>query len=318
MINENLVFGPIPSRRLGKSLGINHIPHKNCSFSCVYCQVGKADKMQVDRQEFYPPDVIVEQVEKRLNSLTGSNYPDFLTLVPDGEPTLDIHLGELILNLKMFGIPVAVITNGSLITDATVRTELLNADYVSLKVDSVIRSTWKKINKPHKDLVLDEILKAAFGFSKIFRGKLVTETMLIKGLNDNNSELESVADYLSQVVPDTAYIAIPTRPVPFSGIFRADDVDITAAWMIFNDQHLNTEFLTGYEGNAVASIGDFEKDLLSITAVHPLRHDAVEELLQKSGAHKTDLNQLINKGLIRKTIYNNQIFYLRNFDKYQK
>ncbi len=315
MTNENLVFGPIPSRRLGKSLGINNIPHKTCSYSCAYCQVGKAEKMQCHRQEFYHPALLAEQVEKRLNSLTGNEYPDFITLVPDGEPTLDIHLGELILNLKMFGIPVAVITNGSLITDASVRADLLNADYISIKVDSVIRSTWKKINKPHKDLNLDEILKAAFSFSKIFRGKLITETMLIKGLNDNNSELESVADYLSQVVPDTAYIAIPTRPVPYSGILPADDVDITAAWMIFNDQHLTTEFLTGYEGNAFSSTGNFDKDLLSITAVHPLRHDAVEELMEQTGAHKTDLNRLINTGLIRKTIYNNQIFYLRNFKK---
>lgn len=315
MNTEQIIFGPVPSRRLGQSLGINNIPHKVCSYSCAYCQVGKAEKMQVERQEFYKPDIIVKQVEQKLNDLSGGHYPDFLTIVPDGEPTLDIHLGELILSLKMFGIPVAVITNASLLTDSSVQAELLNADYISLKIDSVIPSTWRKINKPHKALVLDNILKSAFQFSKIFRGKLVTETMLIKGLNDNQGELESIANYLSQVVPETAYIAIPTRPVPFDGIVAADENDILSAWMIFKDQHLNTEFLTGYEGNAFASTGNFEKDLLSITAVHPLRHDAVEELMDKSGAHKTDLNQIINTGLIRKTIYNNQIFYLRNFIK---
>jgi wyosine [tRNA(Phe)-imidazoG37] synthetase (radical SAM superfamily) len=315
MNTEQIIFGPVPSRRLGQSLGINNIPHKVCSYSCAYCQVGKAEKMQVERQEFYKPDIIVKQVEQKLNELSSGHYPDFLTIVPDGEPTLDIHLGELILNLKMLGIPVAVITNASLLTDSSVQAELLNAEYISLKIDSVIPSTWRKINKPHKTLNLDNILKSAFQFSKIFRGKLVTETMLIKGLNDNQGELESIANYLLQVVPETAYIAIPTRPVPFDGIVAADENDILSAWMIFKDQHLTTEFLTGYEGNAFASTGNFEKDMLSITAVHPLRHDAVEELMDKSGAHKTDLNQMINIGLIRKTIYNNQIFYLRNFIK---
>lgn len=315
MKTEQIIFGPVPSRRLGQSLGINNILHKVCSYSCVYCQVGKAVQMQVERQEFYKPDTIVKQVEQKLNELSSGQYPDFLTIVPDGEPTLDIHLGELILNLKMFGIPVAVITNGSLLTDAEVQAGLLTADYVSIKVDSVIPFTWRKVNQPHKSLDLDKILKAAFAFSKIFRGKLVTETMLIKGLNDNVGELESIADYLSQLLPETAYIVIPTRPVPFSDVFPANENDITIAWMIFSDQHLPTELLTGYEGNAFASSGNFSQDILSITAVHPMRKDAVQELMVRSGASANSLNELIENGLIRKTIYNNQIYYLRNFIK---
>jgi Fe-S oxidoreductases len=89
-----LVFGPVPSRRLGKSLGINNIPYKTCTYSCVYCQLGKAVKMQIDRQEFFKPDVIVEAVSEKLKSLSTQEYPDYLTIVPDGEPTLDIHLGD--------------------------------------------------------------------------------------------------------------------------------------------------------------------------------------------------------------------------------
>jgi len=310
---ENIIFGPVPSRRLGKSLGINNIPHKICSYSCAYCQVGKAVKIQIERQEFYPTDIIVKQLEKKLNSLNTKDFPDYITIVPDGEPTLDIHLGELIKKLKPFGIPVAVITNSTLIDHKDVQDELMLADYVSVKVDTVTQETWRLVNKPHKDLNLITILQAIRIFSHNFKGKLVTESMLLKDINDSKDELGTLAKYLQDINPNIAYIAIPTRPPAFEGIFPANETAVTLAYEIFSSHKLETELLTGYEGNAFASSGNFIDDILSITAVHPMRKDAVMVLLSKSNAKMESLNFLIEKGLIKNIIFNNQEYFLRKF-----
>jgi len=310
---EKLIFGPIPSRRLGRSIGVNNIPHKVCSYSCAYCQVGKAIKMQVERQEFYPPDLIVSQVKQKLESLSVADLPDYITLVPDGEPTLDINLGELIRGLKTFGLPVAVITNSSLLENKDVQADLSQANYISFKTDTTNPTVWKKINKPHKSLNLDSILKAILHFSAQYQGLLVTETMLIKGINDSREYVEPVANFLREVKPDFAYIAIPTRPTAYERTYPPDEAAVAVAYEIFNRYKLNTELLTGYEGNAFASSGNFEDDMLSITAVHPMRKDAVMELMSKSNATNTDLNKLIEEGRLRKVDYNDQEYFLRKF-----
>ena len=314
---ENIIFGPVPSRRLGKSIGINNIPHKVCSYSCAYCQVGKADKMQIERQEFYHPEVITRKLEYKLNSLPKDDFPDYITIVPDGEPTLDIHLGELILKLKSVGFPVAVITNSSLLSRKDVQSELMHADYVSVKVDTVNLTSWRKINKPHKDLNFASILQGIRDFSQNYKGKLVSESMLLKDVNDSENEMEALALFLHEVGPEIAYIAIPTRPPAFEGTFPAEESAVTLAYEIFRQQKLNTELLTGYEGNAFASSGNFAEDLLSITAVHPMRKDAVMQLLAKSNAPLESLNQLIDNGLIKIVSFNNQEYYLRKFSSKQ-
>lgn len=312
---ENIIFGPVPSRRLGRSLGINNIPHKVCSYSCAYCQVGKADTMQVERQVFYSPDAIARQVELKLQSLSFADFPDYLTLVPDGEPTLDIHLGKLIVRLKSFGIPVAVITNSSLIHRKDVQDELMHADYISVKVDTVNHDSWKKINKPHKELDLESILMAIPDFSKAYKGMLVTESMLTKGINDTEEELTQLARYLKKIKSDIAYIAIPTRPPAFEGIYPADEAAVTLAYDIFSYFCISAELLIGYEGNAFASSGNFADDILSITAVHPMREDAVMELLHKTNGEISLLNRLIEKRMLKKLEFNGSAFYLRKFTK---
>jgi wyosine [tRNA(Phe)-imidazoG37] synthetase (radical SAM superfamily) len=310
------VFGPIPSRRLGKSLGINNIPHKICTYSCIYCQIGKAIKMQVTRQEFYKPDELVNEVKFILGNLRDSlEYPDYVTLVPDGEPTLDIHLGELIEKLKTTGIPVAVITNASLMNLKDVQDELLKADYISVKIDTVNKETWRKINKPYKTLKLDDILNGIRSFGKRFRGKLVTETMLIKGINDTSDEFEAIADYINTISHHTAYLAIPTRPPAFKSAVPVDESKINEAYQIFSRKLASVELLTGYEGNAFASSGNPEEDILSITAVHPMREEAVKELLNKNNTSFNLIHKLMGKNLIRKIIFNGKNYYIRKFIK---
>ena len=191
----------------------------------------------------------------------------------------------------------------------------MNADYISLKVDTVNQTSWRKVNKPHKELNHNVILQSIRDFSIIFKGILVTESMLLKGINDSGEELEALAQFLKDIKPEIAYIAIPTRPLAFGGVFPAEEAAVAMAHEAFSRHKLNAELLTGYEGNAFASSGNFADDLLSITAVHPMRKDAVLELMAKSNSTEFILNQLIDSELIEKVSFNNQDFFLRKFSK---
>jgi len=313
---ERRVFGPVPSRRLGRSLGVNNIPHKICTYSCLYCQIGKAIRMQVDRQEFYKPGDLVEEVKILLDKIkTDTEYPDYITIVPDGEPALDINLGKLIDQLKANNLPVAVISNASLINLPDVKEDIMKANYVSIKADTFNIEKWRKINKPHKRLDLDEIIKGIRSFSDEYTGKLVTETMLLKGINDSGDELENTAQVVASFHPEAAYVAIPTRPPAYKEAIPADEADVTLAYHVLREYISKVELLTGYEGNAFSSTGSFTEDLLSITAVHPMREDAVMELLQKTGGKYDLLNGLVENNHIERLKYGGSIYYLRKFKR---
>ena len=175
-----IAFGPVPSRRLGRSLGINNIPPKVCTYSCVYCQVGRTLKMQVERQAFYAPQEVTQAVRDGIERAGKASEPiDYLTFVPDGEPTLDVNLGREIALLRSLGVPVAVISNGTLIWRDDVRADLMAADWVSLKVDATREEVWRGIDRPHGHLRLSAILEGMLEFAQVYEGDLVTETMLV-------------------------------------------------------------------------------------------------------------------------------------------
>ncbi len=307
------VFGPVPSRRLGSSLGINNIPYKICSYTCVYCQIGPTLRMETQRQRYSDPEELAAHVKKRLLQLaeTGERV-DYLTIVPDGEPTLDLALEELLLRLKETGIPVAVISNASLISKADVRRALYVADWVSLKIDALSEDLWKRIDRPHPSLDHGDILVGMEEFARYYKGTLCSETMLVKGLNDGPAELEKVARFISSSLsPSKAYISIPTRPPAASWVQMPDAETVAAAYAIFAEQGIDTETLTGYEGNAFVVTDDPAEEILGITAVHPMRSDAVEEVLRRKGSDEKSIDRLVAEGRIRRVKYGNWIYYVR-------
>lgn len=315
---ETLAFGPVPSRRLGRSLGVNNIPPKTCSYSCVYCQLGRTSNMLVDRQTFYKPEHILTQVKRKINEATlRGEKINYITFVPDGEPTLDVNLGREISLLKHIGIPIAVITNASLLWREEVKEDLLAADFVSLKVDAVSIDLWRRINRPHKDLKLDTILDGIKQFAKSFEGILVTETMLIDGVNYED-ELERIANFLEGLVKlDKAYIAIPTRPPTEKWVKPAKEETLNVAFQTFSKKlgSNRVEFLIGYEGNAFAFTGNVKEDLLSITAVHPMREEAVAELLKKANANWQIIDELLRNGELVRLEYEGNTYYMRKLIK---
>jgi wyosine [tRNA(Phe)-imidazoG37] synthetase (radical SAM superfamily) len=315
-----IAFGPVPSRRLGRSLGINNIPPKVCPFACVYCQLGRTLKMQIERQAFYEPDEVLKAVQDRVEKAADSGESvDYLTFVPDGEPTLDVNLGREIELVKPLGIKTAVITNASLVWREDVQEDLMGADWVSLKVDAVQEDVWRRVDRPHGSLQLDRVLDGMLEFASAYRsaywragpGELVTETMLVGGVNDDEDHVRGVADFLARLGPDRAYLAIPTRPPAEPWVRSPGEKSINRAYQIFCESVDHVEYLIGYEGNAFAFTGDVEEDLLSITAVHPMREDAVREFLARADAGWPVVRWLIARDQLVETEYDGHRFYMR-------
>jgi len=311
-----IAFGPVPSRRLGHSLGINNIPPKICSYACVYCQLGRTIKIQLARREFYKPTDIIKDIVNKVTEARGKKEPiDYLSFVPDGEPTLDVNLGKEIDLLKPLGIKIAVISNASLIAESFVRDDLAKADWVSLKVDAMSEECWRQIDRPHGSLKLKDILKGISTFSNMFKGTLVTETMLIKGVNDSQNEISKIASFLMDINPNKVYIAIPTRPPAEKWVKPACEHSINRAYQIFTEKLDKVEYLLGYEGNAFAFTSNAEDDLLSITSVHPMREDAINEFLLKSNTDSHLIKRLITEGKLVETEYNGKKFYTRRLSR---
>ncbi len=307
------IFGPIPSRRLGRSLGINNIPPKSCSYYCTYCQVGPTENTEIQLRHFYGSEYLVKQVTEKVQQLQKQGETiDYLSFVPDGEPTLDADLGTTIDQLRPLGIKIAIITNASLIELPSVRETLKKADWLSIKIDSVNPKIWQRINIPHSSLKLDNILKNILSFSTEYSGTLVSETMLIKDRNVDERSAYEIADFIQQLNPKTAYFLIPTRPPAVSSIRPPDSKELQQFYNIISQKLTNIEYLTGYEGNLYSSTGNVAEDVLSITAVHPMREEAIRELLEKHKVNWSVIEELINSDKIKLTEYQGNRFYTNN------
>ncbi|NLT51357.1 MAG: radical SAM protein [Ignavibacteria bacterium] len=311
-----ITFGPIPSRRLGRSLGINNIPPKICSYSCIYCQIGKTNTMSVQRKEFYPPEQIFREVIDKVKELNKKNETiDYLTFVPDGEPTLDISLGKTILLLKKLNIKIAVITNSSLLWDEKVRDDLSNADWVSVKVDTVDEHIWHKIDRPNRRLKLPDILNGISDFSKNFKGTLVTETMLVKNVNDFNQNLIDTSRMIEKIHASKSYILVPTRPPAEDAVYPPSEEKLNEAFQIYNNLLKNVEIISSNEGLNFSFSSEAEQELLSILSVHPMRKDAMENFLIKAGAGWSLAENLINNNIIKMVEYSDEHFFVRILKK---
>jgi len=316
-----LAFGPIPSRRLGMSLGVNNVRFKECSYSCVYCQLGRTEKTAVNRRLFYDPENLVSAVSTRIQAARKMGERiDYVTFVPDGEPTLDVNIGKEISLIRKTGIPVAVITNASLLWLDSVRHDLLNADLVSFKLDAVSEHVWRRVNRPCQKLRLDVILGGISRFAEIFRGKLLSETMVIEETSCAR-DFKRMATFLSGLKKLTkAYIAVPTRPPAEKWVRSASEELMNNAFQVF-EKELGVDrvkYLTDYEGNAFSHTGDARADLLGITSVHPMRLEAVEEFLKAAGEDWQVMSKLLREKKIKSIDYEGNTYYLRRFSGRKK
>jgi len=270
--------------------------------------------MRVERAPFYEPQEIASAVRDHLEAARhAGERVDYTTFVADGEPTLDLRLGEAIDLVKAGGTRVAVITNASLIDRPDVQGDLMRADWVSLKVDGVWPEVWRRIDRPHGSLRLESILDGIQRFAGSFRGTLVTETMLVAGYNDADDHLRALARFLETLPLSTSYLAIPTRPPAEPETHPPDEATVNGAYQIVSERVAHVEYLIGYEGSTFAPTGSAEQDLLDITAVHPMRQDAVLALLYRTGTDWDVVERLLGQEQLTRVSYDGQSFYLRRF-----
>jgi wyosine [tRNA(Phe)-imidazoG37] synthetase (radical SAM superfamily) len=308
----DIAFGPVPSRRLGRSLGINNIPPKHCGYACVYCQAGPTAAREVAPGAFYPAREIRRQVSRLLEAVGARGEGvDYLSFVPDGEPTLDSGLGEAIDSLRDLGLPIAVISNASLIWRGEVRAALARADWVSLRLDSVDADAWRRVNRPHPNLELARILDGIRVFAREFPGALACETMLIQGVNDGEAAIAALGGFLREAGIRRAWLAIPHRPPGVAGARGPDEAVIVRAHQALAALGIDVGLLTGHEGEDFAYGGKLRRDLLAITAVHPLRESAVRVLVDKARADMGVVARLLDSGELRRVVHEGEAFYLR-------
>jgi len=235
--------------------------------------------------------------------------------VPDGEPTLDANLGELLMKLHELGPPVAVITNGSLLDRSDVRSELALADWVSVKVDAVRETTWRSVDRPHGKLRLEPILEGLRTFADSFSNVLVTESMLVAGVNDGEDDLEALTEFLAEVRPTVAYLGVPTRPPAEWWVRSAASADVVRAHAGLASRLPQVELLIGEPAESVAPSNDVERDLLAITAVHPLDEAGVIELGGGRAEALEIAADLVARGRLEEAKYRGRRFFVRAFGK---
>jgi wyosine [tRNA(Phe)-imidazoG37] synthetase (radical SAM superfamily) len=314
MENHHIVFGPVPSRRLGQSLGINNIPPKACTYNCVYCQVGRTTDLDLTRRPFFAPEQILAAARQKVQQTRqAGGRVDYLSFVPDGEPTLDLSLGESIRLLRQLAIPIAVFTNASLLYLPEVRTCLKLADWVSIKVDAVGLQAWREVNRPSRLLDFGEMLRGIRDFAATYPGELATETMLVAGINDGVAELRATAEFIASLKPAIAYLAIPTRPPAVEGVKAPAEERLQEAYQIFARHIERVEYLIGFGEGSFPVNASPREALLGITAVHPMREEEALAYLRQAGASRAVLDELLSDGELAAVEYEQQRFLLRKY-----
>lgn len=292
----NFVFGPVPSRRLGQSLGIDPIPLKTCNWNCTYCQLGRSNPIVTERREYFPREQIIAEFENIMLSREAKEI-DWVTLVGSGETTLHAGIGWLIRRVKaLTPLPLAVITNGSLLYLPEVRLDLSAADAVLPSLDAGNPALYRKINRPHPTASFDQLIDGMVAFRNEYCGKLWVEVMLVRGLNDTEQAMSEIAAILAAIRPDEVDLVQPHRPAVEISVLPPDD-----------DGLLRARSILGTIAKVVhPAIGRFElrgsaapaDAILEIITRHPMREDELLEALRQHGAENASevLAQLAQHG----------------------
>ncbi len=280
------IYGPVPSRRLGISLGVSPIPKKTCNYSCVYCQLGRTDKMTNTRKMFFNVKDIISEFESILKK---EIYFDVITIVGEGEPTLYLGLGELILEIKKrTEKTIAVITNGALLYDPLVRKELGYADIVLPTLDAYDESSFKTINRPIGNLTFNQVLTGLQIFSKEYNGLLWLEMMFIKGVNDDLDSLNKYIDILKEIKYDKLYLNTPVRPPAERYIKQVDRAKMLQIVKMLNGISIDLLDSEGFYSN----ISNHYEAILSIIKRHPMNQYEISSFLKSRKC--TNINEIIS------------------------
>jgi wyosine [tRNA(Phe)-imidazoG37] synthetase (radical SAM superfamily) len=290
------VFGPVRSRRLGRSLGIDPVPLKTCNFNCVYCQLGRTPRLASRRHRFFDASEMLAEVATAVARL-GPDAVDWITFVGSGETTLHSHLGYLVRMVKAAtGLPVAVITNGSLLALPRVRRELTAADAVLPSLDAGSEDVYLRINRPHRAFPFADHLMGLERFRGEYEHALWVEVMLVRGLNDTEQSLRDIASCLRRISPDEVHISVPERPPSEAWIQPPEPETLARAASLLGKvaRVLEPVEVAMFEGDDPG----LAAALLAVVTRHPLRERELLRLLERwRPGHVTEtLDSLASSG----------------------
>jgi len=305
-MQDKYTYGPVPSRRLGFSLGIDLIPFKNCSFDCIYCQLGKTTNKTIERKEYLPTEEILKGVKEILKK---GDHIDYLTFSGSGEPTLHSRIGYLITELKkMTKIPVAVLTNGSLLFMSDVQKELSDADVVLPTLCATTQEIFKKINRPIPNIAIEKVIRSLISFRKIYKGKIWLEIMLVKGINDSLSEINKLKDDVVKIAPDRIHLNTVVRPPSEKYALPLSTEELQKVKNILGD---NAEIIASTKTKREpAYIIDIEKTIFDIIKRRPV---TLDDICSVTDLHRNEilkyLDQLQQDKKIKLTKHDSRNYY---------
>jgi wyosine [tRNA(Phe)-imidazoG37] synthetase (radical SAM superfamily) len=281
------LYGPVPSRRLGQSLGVDPIPSKTCNYQCIYCQLGPTNHFTNQRKNYYPKDEILNELKEAL--LNETTDFDYLTFVGSGEPTLFKDLGDLISFAQQHtSKPICVITNGSLLSNEDVQSALLNVDVVLPTFDAGDKKTFRLINRPHPDILFEKLIDGFIKFRNRYEGQFWAEIMLVKDVNDSPEKLRKIKEKMDLIHPDRIDVNVPIRPPAEEWTEIPEKSVISSLNEIFIDYN-NINFPE--IGHFKYYSSDFEKELLSIIERHPMRENQILETFSSSNLSKDEIQK---------------------------
>ena len=284
------LFGPVPSRRLGISLGVDLVPHKVCSLDCVYCECFHTTKITLERLEY----VLYEKVTRELEHFFANNPdPDFITFSGSGEPTLNIRIGDVIRFIKHIkpGISLAVLTNGTLLGLKRVRNELMMADVVLPSLDAATDATFKKINRPYKDLDISDYINGIVAFRREFKGQIWLEVLIIPGYNDSEHELVSLKNAIELIHPDRIQLNTLDRPGTLSDIRAATNAELKYIADFWKLSNVEIVAASSVRKNIKSYRKDTESAIMETVSRRPC---TVEDLSIILGMHQSEVNKYLD------------------------
>lgn len=284
------IFGPVPSRRLGMSLGVDLVPKKVCSLDCVYCEVGKTTKLTLDRMEYVKLDKIKEELS---HYFKNNPDPDYITFSGSGEPTLNIYIGEVLQFIKENkpNIPVAVLTNGTMLFDKKVRDAIKDANVVLPSLDAATEEVFKKINRPQNDLTVTEFIQGLIDFRKEFTGKIWLEVFILPGYNDSIHELNELKKAILKINPDSVQVNTLDRPGTVANLRSATKEELELIADFWNLDNFEIIAASPERRNIQSYRDDIETAILETIARRPCTLDDLSKIL---GLHINEINKYLD------------------------
>ena len=303
------LFGPVPSRRLGMSLGVDLVPKKVCSLNCVYCEVGKTTKLATERKEYFLYDKVTNELE---HYFANNPNPDYITFSGSGEPTLNSRIGDVLQFIKQRkpDIPVAVLTNGTLLYDKKVRNELKDANVVLPSLDAATELTFRKINRPYSQLTVKKYIQGLIDFRNEYSGQIWLEVFIVPGYNDNMDDLNALKITFEEIKPDQIQLNTLDRPGTVADIHPATHDNL--------QKIINLWGLPNVEIIAAAperkNIQSYRKDAeTAIFGTITRRPCTVDDLVEILGLHINEINKYLDvleaEGKIEPVRQERGIFY---------